>query len=1349
MENLDPGVQLLKYKQKCGVILGILNDRAQKEDVEDFVSTIETVQRIIDRIVSHITNADRKEVAVMLSKLQNSLEEYEAVVVKVEKTGKLKRFLTNNRLRKKLETINSVLHKDCEFFIELAIQVEVMAKEREQESTESVRVARALSTPNLPGYIHSPLDGHLSLSTSSMPTARTSGTLRGQPAIDDGSQYGSVNPVVRPATSESDDIGGLTLTELLKEPASHKDFDDPNGRYASFTGLLQNEELFRDDWDAFFGQERAEWTKFIEFLNVKVAVNENDEKILRYVIDNSCTGLISKHKYKEFLKGFGPLERCLENVKKTFKEEWFYGYLSSRESELLLYAEAPGTFLMRLSKSAPGAFALAFVFEPTRIIHILITSNQPYGFSIQDQESGEESRFKDFPAILAFYKNVLVNPFRTSLPRQPWFQGDLTGDESVELLTNQNPGNFVVRFSAQQPGFYAASYVDNQGKIRHSLIEPILPEEGFGIIGFKLAGDAMQFASLEVLIENYSNVLTTPLRLGNDIDFGTVKEIVATETNQVHPPEENEAFYANEINVDEMLGDLINDMDTQNPPVQPPAVNPEAPPPQPVVTAPPPEVEYLDCVAKLALEDAKYPGCTVYLLSDSLVLSSNKFWLAMTWIEELSDEFKNGTAFRIISPEKRIVVCARDKAEKKLFLECAKKQILGVLRKEGTEVFKETTPENYDGKIRVGKYTFTNGAYFEGCWNAAVFDGYGTYLLPSGSKYQGDWVKSLREGRGTQLEANGEKYEGSWKDNLKDGSGTFYYSSNVNLLRFEGNWRQDKRHGVGTIFYIDGSIIRCEWDNDLQLESKYFTLVYSNGDCYAGECTVAGPTPDQLSSTTFTAVRSGFGIMRYHQSGDRYFGSWYQDKPSGVGYFSGSDYEFLGEWQDGKILGPGDLVLTSKKHRISGTFHAPDPYPVNLEIKQGTFTHGNGSVHVGPDIRWRPFLKLPRFVNFRLSELGRALNETLSPNIAQLGDGAAVDYPMILPKIMTNDIHPLGAITSSFCSLFKSIFGKLSGADLYDSKTITSDVKAFVACLTNHVVSTYQVFQSNSGQDLVLRSAQEAIFPRIYNTLMDVLIENHKHHNKEIAFLTEDFRTLSLHDQMLVCGVDSALAATLESRPESPFIKSIELLTLLPSLQLPYQKVDCTMKSIRELETSLKASFEGVIGADNLLPCICFVVTQLKFNNVYTELTFMEEFTEEAEKNGVEGYLITQFQVALNYLQSSDFTKEMQKVRANKQASPAQQVGTFEGLPRVDAVSPQTGKEELSTLPASPPEHEVPSTNRTKSPPDATTSNQPTSPQKESAVPRRLINKPLSPRESQASLRRSEISVKELRARFE
>lgn len=150
--------------------------------------------------------------------------------------------------------------------------------------------------------------------------------------------------------------------------------------------------------DSFTQVFMVETNNFMHTLRRKLTleVSEHQAKLIAHVIgtsplegfamklndilqDNSVTGTVSKHKFGEWLKGFGPIDKAVENVNMKMTavsrliillqtssllcEPWFHGFITHRETELLLEKEDIGTFLVRFSESRPGAFTLAFVYK--------------------------------------------------------------------------------------------------------------------------------------------------------------------------------------------------------------------------------------------------------------------------------------------------------------------------------------------------------------------------------------------------------------------------------------------------------------------------------------------------------------------------------------------------------------------------------------------------------------------------------------------------------------------------------------------------------------------------------------------------------------------------------------------------------------------------------------------------------------------------------------------------------------------------------------------------------------------------------------------------------------------------
>jgi hypothetical protein len=255
------------------------------------------------------------------------------------------------------------------------------------------------------------------------------------------------------------------------------------------------------DWDTFFGALSQRCRDPI------------DSKVLQNILDNSRTGFVSQYKFNEFLKAFGPLERCLRNVNELLSQTWFHGFLTSKESEMLLDPAPRGTFLLRFSKSTTGSFALAFKARdgsgPQTMSHIMITSALPAGFKIREGNSTYKL-FDSLVAIIKHYSFVLKIAFASRITEQPWFQGDLNSSETEELLLGGAPGTYLVRFSSVRPGALALSFVLPNRTVRHARICNTVGADGRFFI--ENEQHRATFISVQALIEHYvrSGVLTLP-----------------------------------------------------------------------------------------------------------------------------------------------------------------------------------------------------------------------------------------------------------------------------------------------------------------------------------------------------------------------------------------------------------------------------------------------------------------------------------------------------------------------------------------------------------------------------------------------------------------------------------------------------------------------------------------------------------------------------------------------------------------------------------------------------------------------------------------------------------------------
>jgi len=163
-------------------------------------------------------------------------------------------------------------------------------------------------------------------------------------------------------------------------------------------------------------------------------------------------------------------------------------------------------------------------------------------------------------------------------------------------------------------------------------------------------------------------------------------------------------------------------------------------------------------------------------------------------------------------------------------------------REGGGEYFKG---EFIKGKIcGNGKFTFSDGSYYDGNWLDNKKHGYGKEKNMQGSSmawdtedreymgiYEGEFIDGKRQGQGKQLFMNGDIYEGSWLKNRKHGKGKFIYKSGGS---YEGDYQNDERNGNGKLIYpLDGGFYEGEFmdgiPNGKGIEKRRDDTIYHDG----------------------------------------------------------------------------------------------------------------------------------------------------------------------------------------------------------------------------------------------------------------------------------------------------------------------------------------------------------------------------------------------------------------------------------------------------------------------------------------------------------------------------------------
>lgn len=219
---------------------------------------------------------------------------------------------------------------------------------------------------------------------------------------------------------------------------------------------------------------------------------------------------VSAHKFSDFLKGFGPVKSCLNNLRAIFSKPWFQGFLNGNESMMLLDGEPTGSYFVRFSNSRPSAFVLVFVDRNRSVVQTLVESNHPKnGVRISERQPNGTDLIKEFSSIfevMDYYTKSLRSVFTSEILDHEWFHGDLTSDEAAELLANQPIGTFLLRFSNQR-GCYSSSFVTNRTNppsVMHTRI--VRTADGYCEPSSKQA-----WRTLDELVRSNSSMLRIPL----------------------------------------------------------------------------------------------------------------------------------------------------------------------------------------------------------------------------------------------------------------------------------------------------------------------------------------------------------------------------------------------------------------------------------------------------------------------------------------------------------------------------------------------------------------------------------------------------------------------------------------------------------------------------------------------------------------------------------------------------------------------------------------------------------------------------------------------------------------------
>ena len=143
----------------------------------------------------------------------------------------------------------------------------------------------------------------------------------------------------------------------------------------------------------------------------------------------------------------------------------------------------------------------------------------------------------------------------------------------------------------------------------------------------------------------------------------------------------------------------------------------------------------------------------------------------------------------------------------------------------------------YEGKLNKngeregkGKMKYNNGYYYKGILINDIGNEKGILY-----KNEEDYKIIINNNNNNNNEINNlfnckdDFYIGEFKNNMKEGKGIMNNKELLNYkIIYKGEFKEDKMEGIGILYFENGSVIECNWKDNMIDESKESILYINN-----------------------------------------------------------------------------------------------------------------------------------------------------------------------------------------------------------------------------------------------------------------------------------------------------------------------------------------------------------------------------------------------------------------------------------------------------------------------------------------------------------------------------------------
>jgi len=297
----------------------------------------------------------------------------------------------------------------------------------------------------------------------------------------------------------------------------------------------------------------------------------------------------------------------------------------------------------------------------------------------------------------------------------------------------------------------------------------------------------------------------------------------------------------------------------------------------------------------------------------------------------------------------------------------------------------------------------------------------------------------------------------------------------------------------------------------------------------------------------------------------------------------------------------------------------------------------------------KPISQVVENLTQKLKEFGdSAVDEEFRKTIKDSGGNPDIIYKAAL-KLLRIYNHPFGQHLIQYVISFKQQYQEASSAPNNDAssqlQTLILDTHDFLATLYEKILERY-TFLNNENSVYVRMAVEDEVFSSTAQSTLE-LFENKYRQQDEVLFSKlsslQDLTPQDLKINPKFC-LDPSPDDSPDLKSSMPYSSAISMLKKLTMASTPTQKAGCTARVTKEITACVHSYWEArgvdvtgdkyAIGADDLLPILCYILIKANPPCLKSQSAFMNEFINESLAMGEEGYALATLETVLDFIET-------------------------------------------------------------------------------------------------------------------